>query len=442
MKHILAATPFLVSCAVVSAGGQTLSGVSLGVNANLNGWRPGTTSNVWRTPVDTAPLDPSNSAWQTEMTTGNLAGGHIQADASIPYSVVDNTMPLQRIILSAQAQRWGGSDNVLVPVNPDSSSVEQNIWNCPTNTSTDDLTPDGNLNYTGDRHALILNRDTGFLYEMYDAYKCRHGYTVDSSVTVWDTSVDEQRPQGMTSVDAAGLSVFMGLVNYDEAASGTINHALRFTMPLTHCVDLGQGAGRESAWVAPATHGSCVENPASPTNNIMGMRIRLQASFDETPFAGFPRALAIIHALKKYGAILADNGSTGFYQITPDARWNGDELAQINPIKLYNFEVIQMGPVITPSSVPTGALPVNSAPTITPATISVGQCATVTWTGSGSSYEFVQGGSPARNHTTQVCPTATTTFKVESRNQYGATVSTGVPLTVLVPPFVGGATHP
>lgn len=425
------------------AGGQALSGVALGVNSDLNGWVPGTSSNPWRQNVAASATDSSNASWQAEVTSGQLAGGHLQPDASIPYTVVDNTAPLVPIVFSAQAQRWGGYDNVRVPLST-SMAVEGGLWDCPTNSGTDDLTPDGNLDYSGDpgiadRHALILNRDSGFLYELYDAYKCPHGFTVDSSVTVWDTTVDEARPQGWTSVDAAGLSVFMGLVKYDEANSGTINHALRFTMPYTACRDLG--AGMESVWVLPATHASCKQPAGSPTYNVTGMRVRLKASFDETPFASYPRDLAIIHALKTFGMILADNGSTGFFQLSSDSRWDGNELALLEQIHLSSFDVTQMGSLLADSALPSGTPPSITTPTVTPATIFLGQCATLNWTSTGQSYEYVVGGAPTRTQSAQVCPTGTTTFAVQSLNAYGSTVSGAATVHVQVPLWRGVRTQ-
>ena len=147
--------------------------------------------------------------------------------------------------------------------------------------------PDG-----GDRHVIALQQGTCKLYELYNAVRTTTGFRVSSSA-IFDLMKTSLRPAGWTSADAAGLPIFPGLLRYDEAATGEIRHAIRFTV---------QRAQR--AYVTPARHLGTQENPACLP---YGARLRLRASFPEGPYRG--PALAIIRALKRYGMIFADQGS-------------------------------------------------------------------------------------------------------------------------------------
>ncbi|HYJ47305.1 MAG TPA: hypothetical protein VEV81_11900, partial [Pyrinomonadaceae bacterium] len=141
------------------------------------------------------------------------------------------------------------------------------------------------------------------------------------------------RPAGWTSADAAGLPIFPGLVRYDEVfETKEIGHALRFTAQHTR-----------QAYVAPARHfASSDTNPNLPP---MGMRVRLKASFDVSGFS--PAMQVILRAMKKYGMILADNGSNWYFSGAPDPRWSDDELSTLKSLKGSDFEVVQMGTIVT-----------------------------------------------------------------------------------------------
>jgi hypothetical protein len=148
-----------------------------------------------------------------------------------------------------------------------------------------------------------------------------------------DLNSNALRPAGWTSADAAGLPIFPGLVRYDEVfEQGLIAHAIRFTVQ-----------NSRHAYVAPARH------YASDSTNVnlppMGMRVRLKASFDISGFS--PAMQVILRAFKKYGMIVADNGSNWYFSGAPDPRWNDDELSTLKAIKGSNFEVVQMGTIIT-----------------------------------------------------------------------------------------------
>jgi hypothetical protein len=176
----------------------------------------------------------------------------------------------------------------------------------------------------GDRHALIVDRDSCRLYELYALRREGGGWAAGSGA-IFDLRANRLRPAGWTSADAAGLPILPGLARYDEVARGTIAHALRFTAESTR-----------RAYVYPARHyASDKTDPALPP---MGLRVRLKAGFDAS---GFPRqARVVLQALKRYGMILADNGSPWFVSGAPDARWSNDDLHSLGRVHGSEFEVV------------------------------------------------------------------------------------------------------
>jgi hypothetical protein len=180
----------------------------------------------------------------------------------------------------------------------------------------------------GDRHVLVADTGNCHLYEMYDSHQAGNGWTAGSGA-VFDLRSDGLRPDTWTSADAAGLPILPGLVRYDEVAAGVINHALRFT------VDSSQ-----DGFIHPATHQAGVADSSLPP---MGARFRLKASFDLAPFHG--ETLVILTALKRYGMIVADNGSSWFISGSTDSRWNDADLGQLKSVPGSEFEVVATGAI-------------------------------------------------------------------------------------------------
>jgi hypothetical protein len=231
---------------------------------------------------------------------------------------------------------------------------------------------------------------------------------VAGSSAIWDMTINEQRPYTWTSADAAGLPVFVGLVRYDEVAAGAINHAVRFTVPVT-----------QEAFTPPASHwASSITDPNAPP---MGMRMRLKASFDISGFS--PANQVILTALQKYGMILADNGSAIYITGMPDGNWNNNDLGALKSITASNFDVVLMDPLYTPSNIPTGPSPEIASFTANPTTVSAGQTVTLSWTVTGAIYNIIspQAG-PVRGTSVVVTPSATTTYELFSTNQYGRNI--------------------
>lgn len=178
-----------------------------------------------------------------------------------------------------------------------------------------------------DAHVLAVDRDHCKLYELF-ASSAGAGRWSAASGAVFDLTSNALRPEGWTSADAAGLPIFPGLVRYDEVASGHIDHALRFTVSKS-----------QRAYLHPATHWASSSTDANLPP--MGLRLRLKASFDVSGYTG--QARVVLNALKKYGMIVADNGSNWFISGAADTRWDDDDLNQLKLVPGSAFEVVNTG---------------------------------------------------------------------------------------------------
>jgi hypothetical protein len=256
----------------------------------------------------------------------------------------------------------------------------------------------------------VLDRNRCMLYETFNTALCNGTWSSDSE-TIWDLQNYEQRPWGWTSADAAGLPVFPGLVRYDEVAAGAINHALRFTLQNTRSDSNG------GYFVQPASHAA---GTSSSVMNIMGMRVRLKASIDISSFSTTNQV--ILTAMKKYGMILADNGSNFFFQGVPDSRWNDDDLSNLKNIPSSDFEVVQMTPAYPgydAATAPTGVAPMINSFTASASTVTAGTAVTLTWSTTNDSYDFIDKLGGLRGGTVTFTPTATATYTLNATNQYG-----------------------
>jgi hypothetical protein len=178
-----------------------------------------------------------------------------------------------------------------------------------------------------DRHAIMIDEGTCVLYELFGVR--RHGGNPTAgSGAIFDLGSNALRPAGWTSADAAGLPIFPGLVRYDEifGANAGIHHALRFTVGCTR---------RSYVW--PARHQAGVANPTCPP---MGARFRLNAGYR---IAGYsPRAQIVLRAMKRYGLIVADNGSDWYVQGTVDPRWTYSFVDQLKRVPAGAFVAVDV----------------------------------------------------------------------------------------------------
>ena len=183
-----------------------------------------------------------------------------------------------------------------------------------------------------DRHATVLAQGECRIYETYNTYASGAGFHADSGA-VFDLVSGAPRPDGWTSATASGLPILPGLVRYDEAVEqGEIRHALAFV-----------AGGTAHAYVAPATHSSGTSNAAYAPP--IGLRMRLRADFDLSPFKG--ASLAVLRALQKYGMFLTDSAGGQFWAVdgAQDARWSLGDLDQLKFVPASAFEVVKLGTV-------------------------------------------------------------------------------------------------
>jgi hypothetical protein len=403
----------LILCTPSSIYAQICAGMSLGNNASLNGFVPFPTANVWNTNIASAPVDPNSAAITS---APGFAGLYLHPDFGsesiygIPYVVVDSSttpaVPINVIDYPSE------SDVVVAPY-PATAPIEGSPADCSGWPDT----------YVGDSHVLVLDRAKCFLYETFNTHRCNGLYNA-SSETIWDMRNYETRPWGWTSADAAGLPIFPGLVRYDEIASGAINHAIRFTMQVT------KNDANNGYFVYPASHAAGVYWGVS---NIMGMRIRLKASFDISGYSATNQV--ILTAMKKYGMILADNGGYFFFQGVSDPRFDDSDLDNLKNVASSNFEVLQMTPEFPgydSATAPTGPLPVINNFTASATSIVAGTPVTFTYSASGDSYDFIDliGPVTAGSGSVTITPTATQTYTLNSTNAYGRTTSEPVTVTM------------
>jgi hypothetical protein len=261
-------------------------------------------TNAWNLRVDALPVAANSAAIIQSIGTGtglhaDFGSGLYDGGAiGIPFDVVKKTTPRTRAITFEYDDE---SDHVGYPI-PKHVHIESG----------------------SDHHALLLDKDACRLYELGGLERKGSRWTAWAGAT-WSLKSNKLRPADWTSSDAAGLPIFPGLARYDEVARGAIDHALRFTVQRSR-----------RAYVYPARHyASSLTDPNLPP---MGLRVRLKASFD---VSGFPRQSRIVlTALKRYGMMVADNGSNWYITGAPNAKWNNDDLHSLARVKGSDFEVV------------------------------------------------------------------------------------------------------
>jgi hypothetical protein len=253
-------------------------------------------SNVWNQRVDGLSVASNSAAMVGAIGAGDYL--HPDFDAigdGIPYNIVDTSTPTYNV--SFQYADESDPGPYPIPANP-------------------------RIEGGSDRHLLLLDLGQCKLWELYAASKSGSSWSAGSGA-IFDLRSNALRPAGWTSADAAGLPIFPGLVRYAEVLTGSIEHAIRFTAPDT------------CGYIYPARHPT-----ADPCSNLppMGLRLRLKASVNISSFG--PNAQIVLTALKRYGMILADNGSPWYISGVPDSRWNDDEFHVLQTLHGTDFEVV------------------------------------------------------------------------------------------------------
>ncbi len=255
--------------------------------------------NVWNVRIDTRPVAADSATMIASI--GLDRGLHMDFGSylgyGIPYQVVSSSTPRSAVTFDYDDE----SDAVKYPI-PTTPKIEGG----------------------SDRHILMVDRDQCRLYELFAARKVSGRWYAGSGAT-WDLRSNALRPAGWTSADAAGLPILPGLVRYEEVAAGAIRHALRFTTNRT----------RES-YLYPARHeaGESGSSALPP----MGLRVRLKTDYDTSGLS--PQARVIAEALKRYGMILADNGSPWYITGASDGRFDDDVMHELDDITGRDLEVV------------------------------------------------------------------------------------------------------
>jgi hypothetical protein len=310
-------------------------------------------NNIWNTDISALPVAANSGTIIASIGASSHlhpdfgSGTYNGAPIGIPYTVVPASQP--GVAISFQYASESDSGPYPIPAN---APIE------------------GGANSTGDRHVLIVQSGVCKLYELYAAYPQSSGSWKAGSGAVWSLNSNALRPSAWTSADAAGLPILPGLVRYDEVASGVIPHALRFTVQHTR-----------DTFVWPARHqASSLTSASYPP---MGLRLRLKASVNLSGFSAQNRV--ILTALKRYGMMVADNGSSWFISGAPDSRWNNDDLARLGTIPGSDFEVVDTSSLMlsansgasrqpgagtpTPTGQPSPTASPTGSPTTTPSPI-------------------------------------------------------------------------
>jgi hypothetical protein len=260
-------------------------------------------SNPWNRRVDRLPVDPNSGAIIASIGAGTGlhadfgSGLWERSPIGIPFDIVTSKTQRSRVTFEYADE----SDRVGYPI-PKRVHVEGG----------------------SDHHALLLDKSACRLYEL-GGLQRRSGRWLAWAGATWNLRSNRLRPAGWTSADAAGLPIFPGLARYDEIRRGVIDHALRFTVRRTR-----------RAYVYPARH--YASNLTDPNLPPMGLRLRLKASFDVRPFPA--QARIVLTALKRYGMIVADNGSSWYISGAPSPGWSNDQLRTLGRVNGSDFEVV------------------------------------------------------------------------------------------------------
>ena len=286
--------------------------------------------NPWNEDISKRPLLPNSDAMIARITA-DLAPNRrtLRLFTEMNYVLVPDTqpvVPVKFVNYPNESDLDGGKSPVgLYPI-PANLPVE--TWPVGTGALTLTQWQQDSANRGGDRHAIIVQPGTGFFWEAWQAKLTGNSWQASNGAK-FSLKSNSLRPAGWTSGDAAGLPMFPALVRYDECQRGKVEHALRLVVKRTRLSP-----------IYPATHAASVGRTTDPNIPAMGQRLRLKAGFVIPPNWS-TQEQAVLFALKKYGAIVADNGGFFSVSITPDDRYPKGCFEHLNGVGIANFEVIQ-----------------------------------------------------------------------------------------------------
>ena len=289
--------------------------------------------NWWNVDVSGAPLDSASTSYINFINNGSprrlhpdFGGEESPGSVGIygfPYVVVDGSQT-KRTVQFLYADESDGVDHTTEQSYP--------FYPIPTEAITQPHWIEGgepgnvDRRSSADRHLIIVDRDNRHLYELYNVFYDGAQWHAGSGA-FFDMNANGRRPEGWTSSDAAGLAILPGLVRYDEVSGpDEIRHAFRVTVRSTN------------GYVYPASHRAGATSGALP----MGARLRLKSGVNLSSFSA--DAQKIFRAMKRYGLIVADNGSDMYISGTFDTRWNNDVLnPAFSALTASDFEVVELG---------------------------------------------------------------------------------------------------
>ncbi|MGH2829691.1 MAG: hypothetical protein ACRDJM_04340 [Actinomycetota bacterium] len=261
--------------------------------------------NVWHADVSTMPVHPRSGDWLASMggTTRRLHPDFGPSGLEQPYGIPYNIVAGSHARVNVDFYYPDESDPGPYPLGPDTT-----------------------IEMGSDHHAMMLDRDGCTLYEIFDASQDAQGWHGGSGA-VFDLASNDLRPAGWTSADAAGLSIFAGLIRRDEIAAGVIDHAIRMTASRT-----------DRSYLWPARHHAGAAN--DPTLPPMGAWFRLKPSFDISGFTA--ETQIVLRAMRKHGMVVADNGSNWYFGGAAEDGWTDAVLDELKSITAGNFEAVDI----------------------------------------------------------------------------------------------------
>ncbi len=299
---VLAAATALAAASLAGTGG-----VAAAAGPTIGGCPVFPASNAWNRDVSRLPVHPRSRAFVASINANGNRFLHADFGGNGQYGIPYLTVPATQPRLPVRFTEYGDeSDPGPYPI-PLRAPIEQG----------------------SDRHVLAVQRGACRLYELYHAQRGQGSWRAGNGA-VFDLRSNRLRPAGWTSADAAGLPILPGLARYDEVRAGSIRHALRFTV-----------SESQRGYISPARH--FASDNRDPNVPPMGLRLRLKAGYPLGRFRG--QARVILVALKRYGMIVADNGSDWFISGAADRRWSDDDLNQLKSVPGSAFEAVTTGPV-------------------------------------------------------------------------------------------------
>jgi hypothetical protein len=312
--------------------------------------------NWWNLNISSAPLEPGSSTFMEDwMTDGQNIGWFrfFGDNFGFPIVTIGGGTPqvssgevqwvdITQVYYGAESDYSGNSSAWYKGKFPiPTEAISNPGWSETVGYSLDSLPPLGT-----DRHFLVFDVDSKYLYEAYNPFynntsqTVQYGGTEDvapytwrvGAIAVWDTTTNNYRTNGWTSTDAAGLQLVPGMARYDEVASGNpITHAHRCA--IRH----GRNTVPASRW--PATHYAGRWSDLYPPT---GVRLRLKASYDTSSYSA--EAQRLMQSFKDYGLIIVDYGtSTGGFEVTgtADVRWGAWDQGLCGELRTIGFTMLK-----------------------------------------------------------------------------------------------------